>query len=352
MVGRGKRIKVLVIDDSALFRQVILKGLSNDESIEVVATARDAYDAKDKILQMKPDVVTCDVEMPKMNGIEFVKQLLPHYKVPVIMVSSLNNIVFEAIRAGAVDFVAKPDVSSKDSLNTFLIELADKVKAASMSKVRVGASRDYSTATRNSGVSPRMTANISSASANKVIAIGASTGGTESIARMLKELPSNCPGIVIVQHIPPKFSEMFADRLDKTTNLKVKEAKTGDFIEPGCVLVAPGDKHMRVVKVGNQYKVECFVGERVSGHCPSVDVLFESMAKSVGSNGIGIILTGMGADGAKGLLAMKKKGAMTIGQDEESSVVYGMPKEAYKIGAVEKQLSLMKIPSYLLTKLR
>lgn len=336
-----KKIKVLVVDDSMLFREVLSRGISSDPYIEVVAIAVDAFDARDKILEFQPDVMTCDVEMPKMNGIEFIRRLLPQYKLPVIVVSTVSEAVFDAINVGAVDFVTKPDVQSAKSVESFINDLIVKIKIAAVAKVSMP---------KNIPAINSVTSETSDT--DKIIAIGASTGGTEAIYRLLSHLPKNTPGIVIVQHIPPIFSRMFAERLNNCTNLKVKEAQTGDFLETGKVLIAPGDKHMKIRKVGSMYKVECFYGDKVNGHCPSVDVLFESVGKACGNKAIGIILTGMGYDGAKGLLSMRKSGARTLGQDEKSSIVYGMPKVAYNIGAVEKQVSLDNLPQKLFSMLR
>lgn len=327
----GKRIRVLIVDDSVIFREVLARGISSDPNIEVVATANDPFDARDKIIQYEPDVMTCDVEMPKMNGIEFIQRLIPQHPLPVIVVSTVSNAVFDAMYAGAVDFVAKPDVRSVDSVKNFITEMIVKVKIAACAKVL---------AKKNDNLFRNISTNENDGYLNKIIAIGASTGGTEAIYKILKNLPLNIPGIVIVQHIPAEFSRMYAQRLNSSTSFNVKEAQSGDFVEDGRVLVAPGDKHMKIKKVGDKYRVECYEGAKVNGHCPSVDILFESVAKEAGKNAIGVILTGMGYDGAKGLLAMKRKGARTIGQDEKSSVVYGMPKVAFNIGAVEKQTSL------------
>lgn len=338
-----KRIKVLVVDDSIVFREILSRGISSDPNIEVVATASDPFDARDKIIEFEPDVMTCDIEMPKMNGIEFIRRLMPQYPLPVVVVSTVSEAVFDAMNAGAVDFVTKPDIQSVKSVEAFLNELIIKIKIASTANVshwRVNNASQGKVINTNADIS------------NKIIAIGASTGGTEAIYKVLKLLPPGTPGIVIVQHIPPIFSRMFADRLNNSTQLQVKEAQTGDYVERGRVLIAPGDQHMRIKKVGDKYRVECFKGDKVNGHRPSVDVLFESVAKEAGSNAIGIILTGMGYDGAKGLLSMRKKGARTIGQDEKSSVVYGMPKVAYNIGAVEKQVPLEDIPQVIFSMLR
>lgn len=337
----NKTIKVLVVDDSIFFREWVSRGLSEEPGIEVVATAKDPFDARDKILMYKPDVMTCDVEMPKMNGIEFIRKLLPQYPIPVIVVSSISNAVFEAMNAGAVDFVVKPE-AGRQNLNQFIKDLVEKIKIASNAKV-----------IQNKEVKGIYTDKANeSYNSYKIIAIGASTGGTEAIFKILKELPPTVPGIVIVQHIPPVFSKMFAERLNKFTDLEVKEAETGDYVERGKALIASGDKHMIVRKIADRLKVECFAGEKVNGHCPSVDVLFESVAETAGKDAIGVILTGMGSDGAKGLLSMRRNGAYTIGQDESSSVVYGMPRVAYNIGAVCKQYPLDKIASSLVEVLK
>jgi two-component system chemotaxis response regulator CheB len=341
-MGINQKIRVLIVDDSLVFREVLAMGLSADPTIEVVATAVDAFDARDKILKYSPDVMTCDVEMPKMNGIEFIRRLLPQYPLPVIVVSVVSEAVFDAMNAGAVDFVTKPDFHSRQSKTSFIADLIHKIKIAADSKVSIPKTNaDHFASVREMKLK-----------ADKVIAIGASTGGTEAIFSILRCLPPTVPGIVIVQHIPPVFSRMFAERMNNLTLLKVKEAVQGDFLEQGKVLIAPGGKHMKLKKLGDRFRVDVFEGEKVNGHCPSVDVLFESVAKEAGAQAIGMILTGMGYDGAKGLLSIKRKGGITIGQDEQSSVVYGMPKVAFNIGAVEKQTSLQNIPQYLLSMLK
>jgi two-component system, chemotaxis family, protein-glutamate methylesterase/glutaminase len=337
-----KKIRVLVVDDSLVFREVLSRGITSDSNIEVVATAADPFDARDKIIKYEPDVMTCDVEMPKMNGIEFIRRLIPQHPLPVIVVSTISEAVFDAMNAGAVDFVTKPNANSVKSVENFIKDVIVKVKSASMAKVPQ--QHRINTPTRCSGTM--------SFSPNKIVAIGASTGGTETICSILKTLPSNMPGILIVQHIPPVFSRMFAERLNNQTQLKVKEAQTGDYVEQGKVIIAPGDQHIKIRRIGDRYKVECFQGNKVNGHCPSVDILFDSVAKEAGNNAVGVILTGMGYDGAKGMLAMRRKGARTIGQDEQSSVVYGMPKVAFDIGAVEKQASLSNISQLLISMLK
>lgn len=322
-------IKVLIVDDSFVFREVMKRGLQADPLIKVVATAVDPYDARDKIIEFEPDVVTCDIEMPKMNGIEFIRQLLPQHAVPVIVVSAISNTVFDAMNAGAVEFVTKPSGQSKENIHNFIIELTTKVKEASKAKIL----NTYK-------ASAFIEKNTYEIKHHNIIGIGASTGGTEAICKLLKQLPKEIPGIVIVQHIPPVFSAMFAERLNQQTCFTVKEAENNDLVKNGYVYVAPGDKHIQVKKTNNGYVLKVFAGEKVCGHCPSVDVLFSSLAEQAGDRAMGVILTGMGFDGAKGITSMKRKGAITIGQDEASSVVYGMPKVSYELGGITKQSSL------------
>ena len=335
-----KRIKVLVVDDSIVFRETIIRGISTCPEIEVVARAADPFEARDKILEFEPDVMTCDVEMPKMNGIEFIRRLLPQYSIPVIVVSGVSESVFDAMNAGAVDFVAKPNDKSANNMQIFIQDLIAKIIIASNSHI----------AKQSEHTSSKIAECIFPA--DKIVAIGASTGGTEALFSVISQLPANIPGVVVVQHIPPMFSTLFSERLNTQTSLNVKEAQTGDYLEQGRVLIAPGDQHMRIKKIGDRYKVEVFMGDKVNGHCPSVDVLFESVAKEAGKNAVGVILTGMGYDGAKGLLGMRRKGARTIGQDEKSCVVYGMPKAAFDIGAVEKQVSLSNVPQTIVNYLK
>ena len=285
--------------------------------------------------------MTLDVELPRMDGIEFLRKLMPQYPLPVVMISSLSDKVFDALQAGAVDFVAKPRNSDRAQLESFLkTELPLKIKIASTARIS-GIKKKTLDLAEHTSVGLRGT----DKDKNLLVAIGASTGGTEAIASVIKEFGTDIPGVVIVQHMPAGFTQMYAKRLDDQCRVRVKEAETGDVVLPGQVLIAPGgDRHMRVVKVGNQYQVECKAGPKVNGHCPSVDVLFDSVAKVVGNRALGIILTGMGGDGAKGLLAMKEAGAKTIGQDESTCVVYGMPKVAYDLGAVQYQEKLGDIP--------
>lgn len=330
-----QRIKVLIVEDSIVFRELLVQNLNKDPAIQVVATARDPFEARDKILAHKPDVMTLDVELPRMNGIEFLRKLMPQYPLPVVVISSLSDKVFDAMSAGAVDFVAKPSVSSRAQLEDFIRnELLVKIKIASTAKISnikrtVLAQQQHNLAVRNN---------------DHLVAIGASTGGTEAICSVVKDYGTDIPGIVCVQHMPPGFTQMYAKRLNDQCRIQVKEAETGDRVMPGHMLIAPGgDRHMRLVKVNGGYQVEVKAGPKVNGHCPSVDVLFESVAKVARSDAVGIILTGMGGDGAKGLLAMRRAGARTIGQDESTCVVYGMPKVAYDLGAVEYQEKLADI---------
>lgn len=334
-----QKIRVLVVDDSLVFREALSKELTGDSGIEVVGTAADPFMAKDRLAELRPQVMTLDIEMPKMNGIEFLRRLMPQYPIPVVVVSSASDRVFDALNAGAVDFVTKPEHLTDHSFAAFINELIVKIKIASTAKV--GFWKEEAPRHNPTGFS------AAGNSGDRVIAIGASTGGTEAIAYILKELPPNLPGIVIVQHMPPVFTRMYAERLNNNCLLEVKEAQNGDQVLPGRVLIAPGDQHMRLQKSGSGLVVECFPGEKVNGHCPSVDVLFQSAAEKMGNKAVGVILTGMGYDGAKSLLEMRKRGAVTFGQDEASCVVYGMPKVAYEIGAVERQMPLAKIPEAL-----
>ncbi len=333
-------IRVLVVDDSAVFRQILTKGIQADSNIEVIATAADPFEARDKILKYEPDVITCDIEMPKMDGIEFVRRLMPQYPIPVIIVSSINNRVFDAMNAGAVDFVLKPLASSPEDVKKFILDLINKIKAGAKANVLIP---------ENPKKEIKVAQKIIK---HELIAIGASTGGTEAIFSVLKQLPLGLPGIVIVQHIPPVFSRMFAERLNNQTHFTVKEAKNGDVIESDHIYIAPGDQHIQVKKCSKGYFLKVFQGEKVSGHCPSVDVLFYSVAEAAEDKALGVILTGMGYDGAKGIVMMKRKGAITLGQDEKTSIVYGMPKAAYELNGITKQAPLEHIGHHIIKMIR
>lgn len=351
-------IRVLVVEDSRFFQEILVNGINRDPGMEVVAVASDPYEARDAIIKYRPDVMTLDVELPRMNGIEFLKRLLPQYQMPVVMVSSLNSLVFEALAAGAVDFVNKPQGgSSPDTIMKFIAgELVGKIRIASTARVSrgtnvsgranpVGANTAAGDNTANVGATGISTGLQGGKSlyGNTIIAIGASTGGTEAIAEVVSGFREDIPGVIIVQHMPPGFTAMYADRLNNQYAVEVAEAHNGDVVKPGKVLIANGAEHMRLTKVCGEYRVECKEGPKVSGHCPSVDVLFQSVAKVAGADAIGVILTGMGADGANGMLDMKLAGAETIGQSEKTCVVYGMPKVAYDIGAVKYQLDLNQV---------
>jgi len=333
-----KRIRVLVVDDSIVFRETLCTNLSANSKLEVVGSATDSFDAMEKIKQLNPDVVTLDVEMPKVNGIDFLKKLMPINPLPVVVVSSMPDRAFEALDAGAVDFVRKPMIKSPTDVSDFINELIVKIKIASAAHIR----KKPVLATLPTS---QFTANIDN---NMVIAIGASTGGTEAILSVIKDLPATTPGIVVVQHMPPVFTKMYAQRLDKICAMTVKEAENLERVEKGKVIIAAGDSHLTLARDSRGFYVKSRPGERVSGHCPSVDVLFHSVAAVAGANSIGILLTGMGADGAKGLLKMRQSGAYTIGQNKESCVVYGMPMVAYNIGAVTKQLPLLDIQEHII----
>lgn len=370
----SKKIKVLIVDDSLVFVNFLSKELPQaDKNIEIVGYAMNAADAMRKIPSTKPDVITLDVEMPRTNGIDFLKELLPKHLLPVILVSSLNVSVFDALSNGAVDFVKKPDMSRNYSSRVFVQSLASKINIASNATVKLprvfrGSSvlKKDTAAPQSSTPAPSVAIRrpvLSSVASSKltnrspklndfIIALGASTGGTEATLQVLEQLPADIPGMVITQHMPEGFTQMYAQRLNRLCKMEVKEAVNGDIVRRGLVLIAPGGEcQMKVVRVGTNYTVRIYPGEKVSGHRPSVDVLFQSVAQAAKSGAVGIILTGMGQDGAYGLLDMHKAGAYTIGQDKESCVVYGMPMVAQNIGAVTIQASCANIPSVLMNYL-
>lgn len=361
-----KKKKILIVDDSRLFREALAQKLSESRSIEVVGTATDAFDAKDKVSELKPDVIIIDVEMPKKNGFEFVKELMSQYPLPCIMVTSNSNFSeADAKKAGAADFMLKP--VRNNEFGTFSSLLATKAIIAA------GNPENYKKKASNGvdglSVAPEHTSNALKrvvpdlpdkadiplldrrAAEGYVVALGASTGGTDALESVIKAFPNNMPPIVVVQHMPPVFTRMYAERLDKSCAVHVREAVDGDRIGQGDCIIGAGGLQLEIKKDANGYYVKCYEGEKVSGHCPSVDVLFSSVAETVGAKTAAALLTGMGADGARGLLKIRQKGAYTIGQDKDSCVVYGMPMEAYKLGACTEQLPLGKIGAALVHKL-
>ncbi|MEM9863700.1 MAG: chemotaxis response regulator protein-glutamate methylesterase [Myxococcota bacterium] len=344
-------IRVLVVDDSALIRQILSKGLAVDPEIDVVGTAADPYAARDQILRLRPNVMTLDVEMPRMDGVEFLRRLMPQFPLPTVMVSSLTKrsaaTTLAALEAGAIDFVEKPTVDVAQGMKTLIRELVGKIKVASRAQVRHHR-KDTSDVRRV--VSAPVQALRSST--DKVLAIGASTGGTEAGLEVIRRLPPSCPGVVVVQHMPPVFTNLYAERLNRECKVTAKEAVNNDRVIPGRVLIAPGGKQMRLVRTGGHFIVKLGESTKVSGHAPSVDVLFESVAEQAQEHGVGVILTGMGQDGATGLLSMRRAGAYTIGQDEATSVVYGMPKVANDLGAVQRQAGLEEIAGIALERFR
>ena len=335
-----EKLKVLIVDDSAIVRKIFSEVLSREPDLEVVGTAPDPYVARDKIVQTRPDVITLDVEMPRMDGLTFLKKIMHYHPLPVIIVSSLTprggKMAMQALELGAVEVLAKP--GSAFSVGDLGVELAEKIRAAA--HVRFDA-RKFQEATPDQAP-PKVTPLAQTT--DKIIAIGASTGGTEAIKEVLIRLPQNTPGMVIVQHMPPKFTTAFAERLNQQCAVEVKEAQDGDAVVTGRALLAPGNYHMLLRRSGARYYVQVKSGPPVHHQRPSVDVLFNSAALTAGANVIGVILTGMGADGADGLLAMKERGAYNIAQDEASCVVFGMPREAIKRGAAHKVLPLTRIP--------
>ena len=335
----ASKIKVLIVDDSALVRRILTAELSKSPLIEVVGTAPDPYVARDKIEELRPDVLTLDIEMPRMDGLTFLRKLMAYYPMPVVVLSSLtpagSDMALEALQIGAVEVIAKP-LGEAYTVGDVVPLLVEKLIAASRAKVSALRRQVHAGSPAKASLTR---------STNKVIAIGASTGGTEAIREILERYPSNCPGTVIVQHMPPGFTHAFAKRMNDLCEARVKEAADGDIVAPGTVLIAPGNMHMVLRRSGSVYFVNVKDGPQVNYQRPSVDVLFNSVAKYAGANAVGIILTGMGDDGARGLLSMRQSGARTVAQDESSSVVFGMPRAAIELGAAEFVLPLEQIAS-------
>ncbi len=340
------RTRVLIVDDSAIVRKILSDAISAEADLEVVGTAPDPYIARDKILSLRPDVLTLDIEMPRMDGITFLRKLMRHHPLPVVVISSLGGAScqtsLDALRFGAVEVLAKP--GGPYSVGELRTNLANRIRAASVAKLRTSGD----SAPPEPLVRATTTANFRS---NSVIAIGASTGGTEALHELLTRMPANSPGILVTQHIPPVFSTAFAHRLNQACVLEVKEAADGDRLEPGRALVAPGNLHMLLRKCPDGFRVQVKDGPQVCYQRPSVDVMFASVAEAAGSGATGVILTGMGSDGANGLLRMKRAGAHTIAQDEATCVVFGMPKEAIRLGAAERVLPLSHIADAILNQL-
>ncbi len=357
-----KKIKVLIVDDSALVRQTLFALLSTDPEIEVIGTAADPYIAATKINEIQPDVITLDVEMPRMDGLTFLKKLMAQHPIPVVIISTLTekgtDTALNALELGAVEVVAKPKVNTKELLEAVKSDLCEKIKIASAAFVK----RKAIVSSNLQDVAPKLSADaiLEKGRSRKsliqtteiVIAVGASTGGTEALKTFLTQMPVDSPGIIIVQHMPEMFTKQFAKRLDSICAITVKEAENGDEVLPGQALIAPGSMHMLLKRSGARYYVEVKDGPLVNRHKPAVDVLFRSVSRYAGKNAIGVIMTGMGADGAKGLLEMKEEGAFTIAQDERSCVVFGMPKEAIKLNAVNEILALDQISTYIINKIK
>lgn len=345
------KIKVLVIDDSALIRSLLTEIINSQRDMEVVGAAPDPLIARDMIKQLNPDVLTLDVEMPKMDGLEFLERLMRLRPMPVVMVSTLtvrgSEITLRALELGATDFVTKPKLSISDGMREYTDLIADKIRAASQARI---ASLPRQSAPLNGHAAPVLLRNplISS---EKLLIIGASTGGTEAIKSFLLQMPSDCPGILITQHMPAGFTKSFANRLDSLCQISVKEAEDGERILPGHAYIAPGDKHLLLARSGANYVTQLSDAPPVNRHKPSVDVLFDSAAALAGRNAIGVILTGMGKDGAVGMLQMKNAGAHNFAQNEESCVVFGMPKEAVAHGGVDEVAHLHDLPKLVLNYL-
>jgi len=334
-------VRVLIVDDSAVVRQALSTALSNERGIEVVGTAPDPYIARQKIVDLKPDVITLDIEMPRMDGLTFLSKLMTHFPIPTIIVSSLTKkggeMAMEALHLGAVDVICKPGAAY--TIKEIIPILAERIRGAANITPQQVTPPQKNAVVKKTALT---------ATTNKIIAIGASTGGTIALEKVLMELPGNSPGIVIVQHMPHTFTKSFADRLNSLCDIEVKEAEQGDSVAPGKALIAPGNYHMVLKRSGARYFVDIITAPRVFHQRPSVEILFNSVAKFAGANSVGVILTGMGADGGEGLLNMKKAGAKTIAQDQHTSVVWGMPGEAVKLGAADFVLPLGKVATKML----
>lgn len=340
----GKKVRVLIVDDSALVRQMLTQMLSSDPDVEVVGTAADPLIARQKIKELNPDVVTLDIEMPNMDGLSFLEKIMRLRPMPVVMVSSLTQkgaeVTIQALEMGAVDFVAKPTIDIRHGLQEKTEELLIKVKTAAFSRIAPRAEAPPKRLAVSAGPGYRAT--------DRLVAVGASTGGVEALKELIGALPADAPAMVVTQHMPGHFTASFARRLNAQSAVAVSEAADGMRILPGHVYIAPGDHHLQVVRNGSALTCRLDDGPLVSGHRPSVDVLFHSVADAAGLNAIGVILTGMGKDGAEGLLKMKEAGAVTFGQDESTCVVYGMPKAAKALGGVQSEMPLSQIAGHII----
>lgn len=341
MFNGTRKVKVLVVDDSALVREIFTRELSGDPEIEVVGAVPDPFVARDEIVRLKPDVITLDIEMPRMDGLTFLRKLMKHYPIPVVIISSLTpkggEMALEAMDLGAVDVMCKPGAAY--AVGDLAMEIRDKVKAAARIPVGHALARTKP---------PSQTRLSLAKTTHKIVAMGASTGGTQALEYVLASLPSNCPGILVVQHMPEHFTRSFAERLNSICAMEVKEAGDGDTVAPGRAIIAAGNFHLLLDRSGAVYQARVKSGPVVSRHRPSVDILFRSVARFAGRNAVGVILTGMGSDGAGGMKEMKEAGAVNIAQDEASCVVYGMPKEAVARGGVDHILPLRDIPAKIL----
>jgi len=344
-----KPIRVLIVDDSASVRQVLSSILSEDPGIEVMGTAADAFAAARRLQSEVPDVMILDIEMPGMDGLTFLRKIMAQRPIPVIICSTLteagSRALFDALEAGAVDVLPKPRIDTRAALMETADRLRHSVRAAAQAKLRPREPRMQieKKLTADAILPPPVLGRVRH-DTDKIVCIGISTGGTETLREVLEQLPANCPGIAIVQHMPEKFTLAFARRLNGICAMEIKEAEDGDEVTTGHVLIAPGNRHMLLQRVGQQYRVAIKDGPHVSRHRPSVDVLFRSAAQYAGANALGIIMTGMGDDGARGLLEMRKAGARTLAQDQESCVVFGMPKEAIDLGSAERIVKLSRVP--------
>lgn len=345
------KIKVLIVDDSAVIRKMLVSIFEQDNEIEVVGTAADPFIAREKIVKLKPDVLTLDVEMPRMDGITFLEKLVKHFPIPAIIISSItprgSESAVRALELGAVDIISKPSLDVTKGMENLKKQIIEKVKIAARSKVKAAMKHVVHKAVPESYLKGS-SGNAMMKTTDIILAVGSSTGGTCALREIIVDIPANSPGIVVVQHMPPVFTKAFAESLDKIAKVDVREAKDGDYVIPGRCLIAPGGFHMELRRSGARYYVKLLDGDKVYQQKPSVEVLFNSVAKNAGANAVGVMLTGMGRDGEYGMLNMKNAGAKTLAQDEKSCVVFGMPKAAIDAGGVDKVVPLDNIASQMM----